>query len=46
MRMELSITRSIVHSLATHSCNQFSTWRRSVARRRLRQARTLRLVLV
>jgi len=46
MRMQLSISRSIVHSLAAYGCNRYSTWRRHVARRRLRQARARRLCLV
>ena len=43
MRMKLSFTRSIVHNLAAYGCIRFSTWRRHVARRRLRQTRARRL---
>jgi hypothetical protein len=45
MRMELSISRSIVHSLTAYGCTRFSTWRRHVARGRLRQVRVRRLRL-
>jgi hypothetical protein len=45
MRMELSISRSIVHNLAAYGCTRFSAWRRHVARRRLRQVRARRLRL-
>jgi hypothetical protein len=43
MRIQLSITRSIVHSIAASGCTRFSAWRRHVARRRLRQVRARRL---
>jgi len=45
MRMELSITRSIVHSVAASGCTRFAAWQRHVARRRLRQLRLRRLSL-
>ena len=43
MRIQLSISRSIVHSLAAYGRTRFSIWRRHVARRRLRQTRARRL---
>jgi hypothetical protein len=45
MRMELSITRSVVHSVAAFGCTRFAAWQRHVARRRLRQLRLRRLSL-
>jgi hypothetical protein len=42
MKMELSITRSVVHSVAAFGCIRFAAWQRHVARRRLRQLRLRR----
>jgi hypothetical protein len=45
MKIELSITRSVMHSVAAYGCTRFAAWRRHVARRRLRQLRMRRLSL-
>jgi hypothetical protein len=43
MRMRLSLSRAIMHSVVAHSHAGFVRWQRRVARRRLRQLRALRL---
>ena len=44
MKMELSITRSIVHSVLACGRGRLASWQRGVARRQLRRVRRLRVV--
>ena len=46
MKIELSITRSIVHSVLACGRGRLASWRRGVARRQLRRVRMRRLRVV